>query len=130
MQKHLLKLMVISLLLAGCSNLRFPGVYRIDIEQGNIVDAGMLEQLKPGLDPAQVRYVLGTPQLVDPFTPERWVYLYRLRRGSGDLVESRIVVWFENGVLARWEGQPLPPEARRQLDTSGIPAAGGLPPAP
>jgi DNA polymerase I-like protein with 3'-5' exonuclease and polymerase domains len=35
--------------------LRFPGVYRIDIEQGNIVTADMLEKLKPGMTEAQVQ---------------------------------------------------------------------------
>lgn len=118
MQKTLPLLLLGVLLATGCSGLRFPGVYRIDIEQGNIVDADMLEQLKPGLDPAQVRYVMGSPQLADPFTPERWVYLYRLRRGDGELVSSRIVLHFENDRLVRWEGEALPVEARRKLSTA------------
>jgi hypothetical protein len=75
-------------------------VYRIDIEQGNIVDAKMMERLRTGMTPDQVRYVLGSPQLTDPFDPTRWVYVYRLRRGNGELLESRINLLFENGVLA------------------------------
>lgn len=118
MQKTLPLLLVGVLLATGCSGLRFPGVYRIDIEQGNIVDADMLAQLKPGLDPAQVRYVMGSPQLADPFVPDRWVYLYRLRRGDGELVSSRIVLHFENDRLVRWEGEALPVEARRKLSTA------------
>jgi outer membrane protein assembly factor BamE len=101
--------------LAACSNLRFPGVYRIDIEQGNLVDADMLEKLRPGMSPEQVRYVMGNPLLVDPFEPGRWVYPYRLRLGSGEVVSSRVVLQFEGEVLQRWEGEPVPATARRPV---------------
>lgn len=129
MQKRLILALTCVLLLAGCSGLRFPGVYRIDVEQGNIVTDAMLAQLKPGMTEAQVRYVMGTPQIVDPFEAGRQVYLYRLRRGNGDVVEARVVVWFENGALARWEGNAVPPEARSRINTNAG-AAGGSQPAP
>ena len=57
-------------LLAGClltalaacgSNFGFPGVYRINVEQGNVVTEEMVEQLRPGLNRRQVRYIMGTP---------------------------------------------------------------------
>jgi outer membrane protein assembly factor BamE len=32
--------------LAGCS---FPGVYKIDIQQGNVVTQDMIDQLRPGM---------------------------------------------------------------------------------
>lgn len=118
MQRHLLLLLMGVILLAGCSGLRFPGVYRIDIEQGNIVDAATIERLRPGLDPAQVRYVMGTPQLTDPFTPDRWVYYYQLNRGNGERVDARVVLFFGDGKLVRWEGEPLPAEARRRINTA------------
>ena len=82
MQKRLTILLTCVLLLAGCSGLRFPGVYRVDIEQGNIVTDDMVARLKAGMTESQVRYVMGTPQLTDPFEPGRWVYAYRLRRGD------------------------------------------------
>lgn len=118
MQKSIPLLLVGLLLLGGCSSLRFPGVYRIDIEQGNLVDDTMLERLRPGLNESQVRYVMGAPQLVDPFEPERWIYLYRLRRGNGEVVEGRVVLRFENGALARWEGEALPEDVRRRINTA------------
>lgn len=125
MQKRmLLACTCAAVLLAGCSGLRFPGVYRIDIEQGNIVTDDMLSRLKTGMSVAQAHYVMGTPQIVDPFEPGREVYLYRLRRGNGNVVESKVVLWFEGGVLARWEGKALPPEARARINTSGT-AGGG-----
>ena len=36
--------------LGACSNIGFPGVYRINVEQGNIVDQEMVDQLKPADD--------------------------------------------------------------------------------
>ena len=47
--------------LSACSFVGFPGVYRIDIEQGNIVTEEIAEQLKPGMSRRQVRFILGTP---------------------------------------------------------------------
>lgn len=130
MQKRLLLLLTLTtlitgpLLLAACGNLRFPGVYRIDIEQGNIVDEEMLGNIKSGMTQAQVRFVMGAPQLIDPFDPNHWVYPYRLRRGDGTVVQSRIDLWFdENGVLARQEGSAVPAAARAHINTSGTGAA-------
>jgi outer membrane protein assembly factor BamE len=42
----------------------------------------MLDKLKPGMTPAQVRFILGTPLVVDPFHKDRWDYVYRLERGG------------------------------------------------
>jgi len=117
----------VALVVAGCSNLRFPGVYRIDIEQGNIVTEEMVGKLRPGLSEAQVRYVMGSPQIIDPFEPGRWVYLYNLRRGNGETVENRFVLWLENGALVRWEGTPLPESARRRLVSTPAPEAPATP---
>lgn len=119
---EILIVLLVAVLSAGCSGLRFPGVYRIDIEQGNIVDDAMLAKLRPGMTEDQVRFVMGSPQLVDPFEAGRWVYLYRLRRGNGDVVENRVVLWLTDGKLARWEGKGLAMNARSRLDTSGTPA--------
>lgn len=124
-QKSVVALLLVSALLAGCSNLRFPGVYRIDIEQGNIVTDEMLQKLRPGLNESQVRFVMGSPQVVDPFEPGRWVYLYKLRRGNGELIENKVVLWLENGSLVRWEGKALPDSLRRRLSTSPAPAQPG-----
>ncbi|MCB1847693.1 MAG: outer membrane protein assembly factor BamE, partial [Halieaceae bacterium] len=35
--------------LSACGFIGFPGVYKIDVEQGNIVTQDMVEQLKPGM---------------------------------------------------------------------------------
>ncbi|MEY1660865.1 outer membrane protein assembly factor BamE [Alcanivorax sp. REN37] len=103
----LCSLLGVTLLASGCSSLRFPGVYRIDIPQGNFVTEDMLSQLEPGMSAEQVRYVLGQPTLLDPFTPNAWYYPMVYQPGKGKKVSQRIVVHFSNGVYASHEGEVI-----------------------
>lgn len=88
------------LVLGGCLS-----VYKMDVQQGNVITQEMVDQLKPGMSRSQVRFVLGTPLVSDPFHPERWDYIYLFRRGGAAEVEShRLTVIFQNDVLARIVG--------------------------
>lgn len=109
---------------AGCSNIGFPGVYRINVDQGNIVDQDMVDQLKPEMTRRQVRFVLGTPIIEDTFNNDRWDYVRVLRRGDDVLFRTQLTVIFENDVLADVEGDlvsdnwPEPePEAESDANT-------------
>ena len=83
---------------------RIPGVYRIDIQQGNVVEQQMLDRLEIGMERSKVRFIMGTPLLADPFNQDRWDYVYRLRRGSGEEVSQRVSLYFADDRLARVEG--------------------------
>ncbi|WDZ96788.1 outer membrane protein assembly factor BamE [Herbaspirillum sp. WKF16] len=86
--------------------------YRIDIQQGNFVSKEMVAQLRPGLTRDQVRFVLGTPLLNDIFHSNRWDYDFRLHKGSGELMTSRVSVFFKDDLLEHVEGgQDLPTES-------------------
>ncbi|WP_347249417.1 outer membrane protein assembly factor BamE [Zoogloea sp.] len=101
--------------LAGCSTASdFFKPYRIDVRQGNFVSQDMVAQLKPGMSREQVRFVLGAPLLVDVFHSDRWDYVYRFQPGKGRLQERRLTVIFENGSLARLEGDVRADEAGAQ----------------
>lgn len=96
------------LLLSGCGSWSHPidriSPYKIDIQQGNVITQDMLAKLKPGMTPSQVRFVLGTPLVVDPFHANRWDYVYRYMK-QGKLVEQRrVTVVFENDLLKGIEG--------------------------
>jgi outer membrane protein assembly factor BamE len=91
--------------------LGFLTPYRPDIQQGNFVSREMIAQLKEGMTPEQVRFVLGTPMLNDMFHADRWDYVFRLKRGNGELTSSRVTVFFKDNRLARYEGGDLPTEA-------------------
>ena len=102
MQKLLIILLVFgATLLSGCGSLRFPGVFRIDVGQGNLITKDMVEKLRVGMTPRQVRYVMGSPMIADTFNPERWDYLYNLETGKGLVVENHLVLYFDGERLAR-----------------------------
>lgn len=98
--------------LGGCSTVTdFVKPYRIDVRQGNYVTQEMVSQLKPGMSREQVRFVLGAPLLSDVFHADRWDYVYRFQPGKGVLQERKLAVVFENGKLARLEGDVQSEEA-------------------
>lgn len=75
---------------SGCSWVPRPiSEYKIDIQQGNVLTQDMVAQLRPGLTKDQVRFILGTPVLMDMFHANRWDYVYRLQKGSTGEVEMR-----------------------------------------
>ena len=76
----------------------------IGVEQGNIVTQEMVEQLKPGMSRRQVRFILGTPLLEDPFNQSRWDYPYVKRNGNKVLDEARLMVYFDGDKLVSFEG--------------------------
>ncbi len=90
------------MLLTGCSLL--PHIlYKIDVQQGNVVTDEMLEKLKPGMTKSQVLFVMGSPLIVDAFRDNRWDYIYLLRE-KGDLVEQkRLTLFFEGDMLINIE---------------------------
>ncbi len=110
--------------LSACSAVGFPGVYRIDVEQGNIVDQEMADQLQPGMSKRQVRFILGTPLIEDPFNQSRWDYKYSRRNGLKVLDEAVLTVVFEQDALTEVRGDYVP-EA-----FGGSPAPAAAEPAP
>ena len=108
------KLLIYSLLGAtfvtcGCSpNAHFPFAHRIDVQQGNVLTQESVNQLRPGMSQRQVRFLLGTPLLADPFHVDRWDYVYLMRPGRGEPEEKRVTLFFEDDSLVRIEGSMRP----------------------
>lgn len=93
------------LALQGC-NL----VYKVNIQQGNILEQALVDDLKPGMTKRQVELVLGTPAVASPFRQDRWDYISTYsRRGSEPTVKNLSLV-FENNRLVRMEGDYLDEE--------------------
>ena len=95
-------------MLSGCSLSRFPGVYRINIEQGNILTQEMIDQLEPGMTQRQVKFILGTPLVKDSLNQNRWDYRYLLRIGNETLKQSLVTIYFDGDKLSHVEGDLLP----------------------
>jgi outer membrane protein assembly factor BamE len=154
MQKLLISsLFIASLLSGGCSTDKIPGVYRPDVQQGNVVTQEMVDKLRPGMTRQQVQYIMGTPLLVDVFHQNRWDYLYSMEPGSGERQQEQISIYFEEGRLVRITGdfRPMPTQDpmtqdketvhsvpdygdqkkgifKRTLETVGFGSDDGLPP--
>ena len=107
MRPILLPALVAASLLAGCS---FDSIvskvnpYKIDVRQGNYVDQDMIAQLKKGMTREQVRFVLGTPLVVDAFRGDRWDYVYRFKPGRGEPQQRVVSVFFVDDKLDRIDG--------------------------
>jgi outer membrane protein assembly factor BamE len=104
-------------LLCACSSLQssdsFLGVitpYRIDIVQGNVVTKEQLARVKPGMTRNQVRDLLGSPLLADPFHEDRWDYIFTIRRQGAEPQRRSLVAYFEHDVLKSIDAPELPEE--------------------
>ncbi len=101
-------------LIIGASLLVLNGCirsYRVEIQQGNVISAEQIEKIIPGTTRNEVRFILGTPLIEDPFHAERWDYFYSLDPAKGEVVTKyRLSVWFENDQVVRTvvEGAGLP----------------------
>lgn len=111
--KKIIAMILGGTLLVGCGSWRNPieriSPHRIPIQQGNAVTQEMLDKLKPGMTQNQVRFVLGTPLLVEPFREDRWDYVYHKTVGDKVVEQRRITVLFQDGVLKGIEGDVRPP---------------------
>ncbi|MGZ5013749.1 MAG: outer membrane protein assembly factor BamE [Methylobacter sp.] len=101
-----------SLTLSSCTTIlnNLPGVYRVDVQQGNIVDQGMIDQLRPNMNKRQVLYIMGSPMLTDFFHQRRWDYLYSAQIEGGDRQQKRISLFFDNDQLIGVQGDFKPSE--------------------
>ncbi len=138
--RHFLISALLLSLVAGCSSVNI-GPHRIDVQQGNALDQENVARLKTGLNRSQVRFLLGTPLLVDPFRGDRWDYVY-VNYKAGKLAEQkRITLFFDGETLVRIEGDlpesappaPAPAPAIQPESiskTTLAPAAAMAPPAP
>ena len=95
-------------MLAGCQYFQFPGVHKINIQQGHILTEEMISQLEPGLNKRQVRYILGTPLIDDIFNDDRWDYYYSLKMGSGRFFKRTLTVYFDGDLFTHFTGENLP----------------------
>ncbi len=89
--------MLCALWAGGCS----LKPYKIDIQQGNVVTQEMVSKLRQGMTRSQVKFVMGTPLVADPFHPERWDYFYKFDKGGQAREERRLTLLFEADKLSR-----------------------------
>ncbi len=112
--RQLLGAALLSLALAGCTS-SDPGrsgilqPYRFDLPQGNYITQHMLDQIRVGMSPEQVRFALGTPLLNNAFRTDRWDYVFRYQHANGRADVRRVIVFFDDGRVKAIESDSLPP---------------------
>ncbi len=102
-------LFVTSALLTGCGA-KVPVIkpFKMDIQQGNVVTSKMLLQLKPGMTKSQVKFIMGTPLIVDSFHTNRWDYFYQMRQAGKIKEQRRVILEFDKDLLTRVRGDVVP----------------------
>jgi outer membrane protein assembly factor BamE len=121
-----MRVLLTALLLASltaCGFIGFPGVYKINVEQGNIITQEDVDKLERGMTRRQVRFLLGTPLIEDTFHQDRWDYLYEFKRGERVFAERNVTVFFDGDRLVRISGDYLPAWAKDTDESESDPDA-------
>ncbi len=124
-EKMRIKFIIISILLASCSEMGLPSFsslrpYHVPIRQGNLVTPEMLEQVKLGMPAGQLRAILGTPLIQDPFHANRWDYYYSLKQGSKLEDKQRLTLYLENDKLVRIDDSHMPKQSVPTVPDAGV----------
>jgi outer membrane protein assembly factor BamE len=105
------KVLIIALLslTSACSS----WVYRLDIPQGNYLDKKSIEQLQLGMTKEQVKFVLGSPVVIDSFEDDTWYYVYQFNSGRSEKLNVRknFMVAFKDDELIEATGDFELPES-------------------
>lgn len=124
MKKIVFSLLVVSL--SGCSlpqlkmpDLKMPQVYKIPVQQGNVITQEMVDRLKPGMSRSQVIYVMGQPVLRDPFEANAWTYLYTIDVPGFYNQQIKMILEFDGDLLTTISGDLVPNEPQEEEASEG-----------
>ena len=112
-------LLIALLLTSGCTNgLNVLKLYRVPVQQGNIVTQDMIDKIKPGMTKSQVAFVLGEPVLKDPFNESKWIYIYSIEVPGLFTQKTRTTLFFDGDELKSIRGDLAPSEGKETETTS------------
>lgn len=94
--KKLILIILVSCLFSGCALFR---THKHDIEQGNIITQEEVSRIHLGMSEYQVKEVMGTPLLINVFTPSRVAYVYTFQAGHDARQVKRLTCLFQHGRL-------------------------------
>lgn len=104
--KSIKKITQIALIASGVAALSacadwLPEAHKLDLQQGNTIKLAQLEALSLGMSKSEVRKIMGSPMLSDPFHNQRWDYIYRFIPNKGFERKSLLTLYFKDDVLVR-----------------------------
>ncbi len=109
--------LALAMLSSSCS---LPRVYRLSVQQGNVITQEMVDSLKPGMTPEQVAYIMGEPVIRNPFDDSRWDYVYTLRVPGYYDEKANLSLFFTDGVLSHFTGDFKPTDAATDQDAESV----------
>jgi outer membrane protein assembly factor BamE len=97
-------LIILSLFLLTACKHDIPFAYKMDIQQGNMLEPEDVEQIKVGMSKAQVDHILGMPISRDTFKQDRWDYVYSLKKNHEPIEQRHLTLYFDRqGLVERIE---------------------------
>ena len=78
-------IIITALTLSACSS----WVFRYDVAQGNYLEQKSIDKLQVGMTKEQVKFILGSPVVVDAFDNDTWSYVYKLKSGRNKDFDQR-----------------------------------------
>ncbi|AMG30065.1 outer membrane protein assembly factor BamE [Grimontia hollisae] len=98
---HWKKIVTAALVLISLSGCSWANklVYRIDINQGNYIDQNAVEELKFGMTKEQVKFLLGSPMLVESGYPKTWYFVQYVKPGHEESEQKELILSFDNNSL-------------------------------
>lgn len=97
--------LALATILTSCA---LPRVYKVTVQQGNVITQQMVDSLKPGMTREQVAYVMGEPVIKNPFDQDRWDYVYTLRVPGVLNDHMKMSLFFTDGLLSHFVGDLAP----------------------
>lgn len=100
---------VLLIFVSGCSS----WVFRLDIPQGNYLEKKDIEKLQIAMTKEQVKFILGSPVIIDTFDNDTWHYVYKFKSGRSEKLnrQKTFVIKFEDNKLVTAEGDFELPES-------------------
>ena len=117
--------LAVAMFVSGCNYAPRVNPYRMEILQGNYVTQDMVSKLQPGMTRDQVRFILGTPLVVDTFRDNRWDYVFtRQKENAGGSERRHLSVFFEDDKLKRVDGDVVTAPSPAASAPSGTGSSG------
>ena len=121
-------LILLPLIAALCVSCSLPRVYKLSVQQGNVITQEMIDGLTPGMTHEQVAFVMGQPVIRNPFDDRRWDYVYTLRVPGFVDETVKMSLFFTDGQLTHFTGDFRPSEADDEDASTEAATAANPPP--
>lgn len=101
------KILLFSFLITLIQACSFPGVFKINVQQGNIVSEEMLDKLEPGMTRKQVHFVLGAPVVDNVFNLNLENYVYTYQKAGGEIKQQTVKVYYKDSLYSHYTADLL-----------------------